>query len=85
MDAVQRLRTRAQENNKLTSTKEQKVSVRQEQTKQIIVIEPAEPDTGYMPYCDPAVVLQPLGWWADSADRYHPKERSNANNTRETI
>ena len=31
MDAVQRLRTKAQANNQLTSTKEQKVTVRQEQ------------------------------------------------------
>ena len=56
MDAVQRLRTKAQANNKLASTKEQKVSVTQQQSKQVIVIEPAEPDTVYVPYYDPAVV-----------------------------
>ena len=61
MDAIQRLRSRAQANNKLVSTKEQKVSVRQEQNKQIIVIEPAVPDTVYVPYYDPAVVY---GDWA---------------------
>jgi hypothetical protein len=61
MDAVQRLRTRAQANNKLTSTKEQNVSVRQEQSKQVIVIEPTVPDTVYVPYYDPAVVY---GDWA---------------------
>jgi hypothetical protein len=56
MDAVQRLRTKAQANNKLASTKEQKVSVTQQANKQVIVIEPAVPDTVYVPYYDPAVV-----------------------------
>src|SRR5262249_46345476 len=61
MDAVQRLRARAQANNKLVTTKEQKVTVRQEQNRQIIAIEPAVPDTIYVPYYDPAVVY---GAWA---------------------
>jgi hypothetical protein len=56
MDAVQRLRLKAQENNKLTSTKEQKVSVQQVQSKKVIVIEPTQPDTIYVPYYNPAVV-----------------------------
>jgi Protein of unknown function (DUF3300)/Chaperone of endosialidase len=56
MDAVQRLRTKAQANNKLTSTKEQKVSVAQQNNKQVIVIEPTEPNTIYVPYYEPAVV-----------------------------
>jgi len=60
MDAVQRLRTKAQANNKLTSTKEQNVSVRQEQNKQVIVIEPTVPNTIYVPYYDPAIVYG--GW-----------------------
>ena len=52
--------TRAQANNKLTSTKEQKVSVTQQENKQVIVIEPTAPDTVYVPYYDPAVVYG--GW-----------------------
>ena len=60
MDAVQRLRTKAQANNKLNSTKEQKVSVTEQQNKQVIVIEPTAPDTVYVPYYDPAVVYG--GW-----------------------
>jgi Protein of unknown function (DUF3300) len=60
MDAIQRMRSRAQANNKLTSTKEQKVTVKQEQNKQVIVIEAATPDTIYVPYYDPAVVYG--GW-----------------------
>ncbi len=61
MDAVQRLRARAQANNKLATTKEQKVTVTQQQSKQVIVIEPAVPDTIYVPYYEPAVVY---GDWA---------------------
>lgn len=60
MDAIQRLRSKAQANNKLSSTKEQKVTVKQEQNKQVIVIEPADPETVYVPYYDPAVVYG--GW-----------------------
>jgi hypothetical protein len=56
MDAVQRLRSKAEANKKLTTTKQQKVSVRQEPNKQVIVIEPAVADTMYVPYYDPAVV-----------------------------
>ena len=56
MDAIQRLRTKADANNKLTSTKEQRVTKRQEQGKQIIAIEPTDPETIYVPYYDPAVV-----------------------------
>jgi hypothetical protein len=56
MDAIQRLRKKAQANNKLASTKEQKVSVAQQENKQVIVIEPTVPDTVYVPYYDPAVV-----------------------------
>ena len=60
MDAIQRLRAKAEANNKLTSTKEQKVTKKQEQGKQVIVIEPTEPNTLYVPYYDPAVVYG--GW-----------------------
>ena len=56
MDAVQRLRAKAQANNKLTSTKEQKVTVTQQQGRDVIVIEPTVPDTIYVPYYDPGVV-----------------------------
>ena len=58
MDAIQRLRTKADANNKLTSTKEQKVTKKQEQGKQVIVIEPTDPNTVYVPYYDPAVVVR---------------------------
>jgi hypothetical protein len=56
MDAIQRLRTKAQANNKLQSTKEQKVSVQQVNNRQYIAIEPTDPDMMYVPYYDPGVV-----------------------------
>src|SRR5215467_8633814 len=56
MDAIQRLRTKADANNKLTSTKQQTVTKRQEQGRQVITIEPTDPEMLYVPYYDPAVV-----------------------------
>jgi hypothetical protein len=56
MDAIQRLRTKAETNNKLASTEQQKVTKKQEQGKEVIVIEPTEPNTIYVPYYEPAVV-----------------------------
>jgi hypothetical protein len=59
MDAVQRLRAKAQSNNKLTTTKQQKVTVSQSQGRQYIAIEPTDPGTMYVPYYDPAVMYGP--------------------------
>jgi uncharacterized membrane protein YgcG len=56
MDAIQRLRSKAYANNKLVTTKQQKVSVQQQDNQQMIVIEPAQADTMYVPYYEPAVV-----------------------------
>ena len=64
MDAIQRLRSKAYDNKKLSSTKEQNVTVRQEESKQVIVIEPTDPNTMYVPYYDPAVVY---GEWPYAA------------------
>src|SRR3954469_3969322 len=60
MDAVQRLRTKAYDNKKLLTTKQQKVSVQTVESKQVIVIEPSEPGTMYVPYYEPATVY---GTW----------------------
>ena len=56
MDAVQRLRAKAQANNKLVSTPQQTVSTQQQDGQQAIVIAPTDPDTIYVPYYDPSVV-----------------------------
>lgn len=60
MDAVQRLRGKAYATEKLRSTKEQKVTVRQEGNRQVVAIEPTDPGTIYVPFYDPAVVY---GTW----------------------
>ena len=60
MDAIQRLREKARSNNKLSTTKEQKVTVKQQENKQVIVIEPTDPNEMYVPYYEPAAVY---GTW----------------------
>jgi hypothetical protein len=56
MDAIQRLRTKADDNGKLQTTKQQKVTKTQEAGKEVIVIEPTQPETVYVPYYEPSVV-----------------------------
>jgi hypothetical protein len=60
MDAVQHLRSKAEANGKLQTTKEQKVTVSKEADKEVIVIEPTSPETVYVPYYEPSVVY---GTW----------------------
>ena len=71
MEAVQRLRSKAYENKKLTSTKEQTVTVKQENDKQVIAVGPAAAETISVPYYDPAVVY---GAWpySDYPPYYFP-------------
>ena len=64
MDAIQRLRTKAYDNKKLATTKQQKVSVQTQESKQVIVIEQADPDMVYVPYYDPVTVY---GTWPYAA------------------
>jgi hypothetical protein len=61
MDAVQRLRARAQAEDKLKTTKQQKVVHRTLDNRDIIAIEPASRSMAYVPYYDPGVVY---GAWA---------------------
>ena len=56
MDAIQRLRQRAQANDKLKTSKQQKVTTTSQGSQNYIVIEPTQPNTVYVPYYDPAVV-----------------------------
>jgi len=60
MDAIQRLRAKAYDNKKLVTTKQQKVSVKTQESKQVVVIEQADPAAVYVPYYDPATVY---GTW----------------------
>jgi Protein of unknown function (DUF3300) len=50
MDAIQRLRSAAQANGKLETSKQQTVKTEQQADKQVIVIEPTSPETVYVPY-----------------------------------
>jgi hypothetical protein len=56
MDAIQRLRSKAYDNKKLVTTKQQKVSVKTQESRQVVVIEQADPSSVYVPYYDPATV-----------------------------
>src|SRR6201987_3004080 len=58
MDAIQRLREKARSNNKLSSNKQQKVTVTQKENKQVILIEPTDPGNMYVPYYEPATVFR---------------------------
>jgi Protein of unknown function (DUF3300) len=59
MDAIQRLRGKAQANNKLVSNQQQTVTTQQQAGKEVIVIAPTQPNTVYVPYYNPSVVYGP--------------------------
>src|SRR5215471_17660765 len=56
MAAIQRLRLRAEDNGKLETTPQQRVTVQQQDNRRTVVIEQASDDTVYVPAYDPAVV-----------------------------
>ena len=56
MDAVQRMRVKAQQAGKLQSSEQQKVETRTVESKTVVVIEPSKPDVIYVPSYDPTVV-----------------------------
>ena len=64
MDAVQRMRARAQSNGNLNTTPEQTVQMETENGEQAIVIEPANSEMVYVPWYDSTVV------YGDSAYAY---------------
>ena len=56
MDAVQRMRKKAQDNGNLKSSEQQKVEVKTVESKQVIVVEQANPQVVYVPSYNPTVV-----------------------------
>ena len=56
MDAVQRMRKKAQDKGNLKSGDQQKVETQVVESKSVIVIEPASPDIVYVPSYDPVIV-----------------------------
>jgi hypothetical protein len=59
MDAVQRMRKKAQDTGNLKSTEQQKVETKVIESKSIIVVEQANPQVVYVPSYDPVVVYGP--------------------------
>jgi hypothetical protein len=59
MDAVQRMRAKAQGTGNLKTTEQQKVETKVVESKQVIVIEPAQPQVVYVPSYNPTVVYGP--------------------------
>jgi len=59
MDAVQRMRKKAQEKGNLSSTEQQKVETQVIEGKSTIIIEQANPQVIYVPSYDPVVVYGP--------------------------
>jgi len=56
MDATQRLRLKAEDNGKLTTTPEQRSTVHQQNNRRTVVIEQASDDTALRPVYDPSVI-----------------------------
>ena len=56
MDAVQRMRKKAQDKGNLKSTEQQKVETKVIENKQVIVVQPASPEIVYVPSYNPTVV-----------------------------
>src|SRR5215510_3212345 len=59
MDAVQRMRKKAQDTGNLKSSEQQKVETKVIESKSIIVIEQANPQVVYVPAYNPVVVYGP--------------------------
>ncbi len=59
MDGIQRMRKKAKDAGKLESTKEQEVEMKVEDDKQVIVVQPANPQVIYVPTYNPTVVWGP--------------------------
>jgi len=59
MDAVQRMRKKAKDNDALASSEQQKVETKVIETKEVIIIEPAKPEVIYVPSYSPTYVYGP--------------------------
>jgi len=59
MDAVQRMRKKAQDKGNLKSTEQQRVETKVIESKSVIVVEQANPQVVYVPSYDPVVVYGP--------------------------
>ena len=62
MDAVQRMRKKAQDGGNLKSTEQQKVETKVVESKQVIIVEQASPEVVYVPSYNPTVVYGALAY-----------------------
>jgi len=72
MDAVQRMRLKAQQDGKLSSTSQQTVSTVNDSGLQVINIEPANPQVIYVPYYDPVSIWGPPQYYPYASWFYPP-------------
>jgi hypothetical protein len=72
MNAIQRLRSKAQSAGKLQTTKEQKVSTQQAAGKSVVVIEPANPQVVQVPVYNPATAYGAWPYPAYPPYPYYP-------------
>jgi hypothetical protein len=72
MDAIQKMRARAQDAGKLTSTEQQKVTNTIENGQKVVVIEPANPEVVYVPDYDPVWIWGPAPVWYPYPVWYYP-------------
>ena len=70
LDAVQSLRQKAKASGHLDSNQQQTVKVETQESKQVIVIEPASPEVVYVPTYQPTVVYG--GWGYPAYPPYYP-------------
>ncbi len=70
LDAVQSLRRKAQASGHLDSNQQQAVRVETQESKQVIIIEPANPQVVYVPTYQPTVVYG--GWGYPAYPPYYP-------------
>ncbi|MGH9834902.1 MAG: DUF3300 domain-containing protein, partial [Blastocatellia bacterium] len=66
MDAIQRMRVKAKDSGKLVSTEQQTVETKTEESKTVVVIQPASPEVVYVPSYNPTAV------WGAPAYPYPP-------------
>jgi hypothetical protein len=78
MDAVQRMRSRAQSNGKLESTPQQVVETKTVDNRPVIVIDQADPQVVYVPAYDPAVVYGPAPAYYPYPPVYYPSWYSSS-------
>lgn len=72
MDAVQRMRAKAQQSARLTSNAQQTVTTTTDTGQTVITIAPAQPNIIYVPVYDPVWVWGPYVWWPYPRWHYPP-------------